>query len=202
MSGRRRKSRELALQLLYQNDLAGTEPEEMFLRTEEYSGARPDVTLDTSSGALRISQNSDFGLFQSRHFALDLQISSSVRWDVTVNTGTAADSFNLSNINLGSLDINTGASREDITLGLPKGQVPITINGGALSVYLHRPAGAEASVQVTGGAVSLAGDGRQQHGIGNESWQSGGYDNAADAYRVEVNGGACTVTMDANSPPG
>jgi N utilization substance protein B len=43
MSGRRRKSRELALQLLYQNDLAGTEPEEMFLRTDEYSGARPDV---------------------------------------------------------------------------------------------------------------------------------------------------------------
>ena len=43
MSGRRRKSRELALQLLYQNDLAGTSPEEMFLRTDEYSGARPDV---------------------------------------------------------------------------------------------------------------------------------------------------------------
>jgi N utilization substance protein B len=43
MSGRRRKARELALQLLYQNDLAGTEPGEMFAHTEEYVEARPDV---------------------------------------------------------------------------------------------------------------------------------------------------------------
>jgi transcription antitermination protein NusB len=43
VSGRRRKSRELALQLLYQNDLAGTPPEEMFRRTEEFLEARPDV---------------------------------------------------------------------------------------------------------------------------------------------------------------
>jgi transcription antitermination protein NusB len=43
MSGRRRKARELALQLLYQNDLAGTEPGEMFAHTEEFVEARPDV---------------------------------------------------------------------------------------------------------------------------------------------------------------
>ncbi len=43
MSGRRRKSRELALQLLYQWDIAGTGPEEMFRLTEEYTQARPDV---------------------------------------------------------------------------------------------------------------------------------------------------------------
>jgi len=43
MSGRRRKARELALQLLYQNDLAATPPEEMFLRTEEFLIARPEV---------------------------------------------------------------------------------------------------------------------------------------------------------------
>lgn len=43
MSGRRRKSRELALQLLYQNDLVGTAPSEMFERTEEYVEAKPEV---------------------------------------------------------------------------------------------------------------------------------------------------------------
>lgn len=43
MSGRRRRARELALQLLYQRDLAGTQPEEMFVRTEEYTNATPDV---------------------------------------------------------------------------------------------------------------------------------------------------------------
>jgi N utilization substance protein B len=43
MSGRRRKARELALQLLYENDLAGTPPEEMFRHTDEYVNARADV---------------------------------------------------------------------------------------------------------------------------------------------------------------
>ncbi len=43
MSGRRRRARELALQLLYQRDIARTEPEEMFARTEEYVSAAPEV---------------------------------------------------------------------------------------------------------------------------------------------------------------
>ena len=43
MSGRRRKARELALQLLYQNDMAGTGAEEMFERTGEYAEAVPEV---------------------------------------------------------------------------------------------------------------------------------------------------------------
>jgi N utilization substance protein B len=43
MSGRRRKARELALQLLYQNDLTGNPPDEMYLRTEEFLLARPEV---------------------------------------------------------------------------------------------------------------------------------------------------------------
>ena len=43
MSGRRRRARELALQLLYQRDIAGTSPEEMFARTDEYRNAAPEV---------------------------------------------------------------------------------------------------------------------------------------------------------------
>jgi len=43
LSGRRRKARELALQLLYQNDLAGTRADEMFERTGEYVDATPEV---------------------------------------------------------------------------------------------------------------------------------------------------------------
>ena len=43
MSGRRRKARELALQLLYQNDLAGTEPAEMFAWTQEFYEADAEV---------------------------------------------------------------------------------------------------------------------------------------------------------------
>ena len=170
--------------------------EDLYHAHIQYSGSRPEVSLDRSSGDLHISQSSSFGLFQNRRFVLDLQINAKVRWNINANSGAANDTFNLAAATVGSIDLNTGASREDIFLGKPAGIVPITINGGALTVHLHRPAGTAASVSVSGGALSLNADGRQHGGIGSLSWESSGFEGATDAYRVEVNGGACTVTID------
>jgi hypothetical protein len=162
-----------------------------------YSGPKPEVSFDRSSGRLQISQSNSGFAFQSRRFTLDLQISSSVQWKITSNGGASTETFNLGSVPVGSMDINTGASREDITLGAPSGAVPITINGGALTVHLHRPPGTGASVTVSGGAVSLDFDGHQNHAIGNVQDSNG---SGSDTYRVEVSGGACTVTMDTNAP--
>lgn len=163
----------------------------------DFSGPKPQVILDTSSGRLKISQSGgSFGLFRTTRFTLRLLIDSSLPWTISTNSGAATSTYNLADVHVGSIDINTGASREDITLGRPSGIVPVTVNGGALTVSLHRPAGIAASVKVSGGAVSLGADGEQHRGIGNQSWQSSGYEGATDAYRVDVNGGACTVTID------
>jgi hypothetical protein len=171
---------------------------DLYHATMDYSGTKPDVSLDRSSGTLTISQgNTGFSVFQTRRFTLDLQINSSIPWTITSNGGASTETFRLSSVPLKSMDINTGASREDITLGSPSGPVPITINGGALTVNLHRPPSAGASVSVSGGAVSLNFDGRQSHAIGNLNESKG---SGTDTYRVEVSGGACTVTMDANAP--
>jgi hypothetical protein len=165
----------------------------------EYSGPVPDVNLDRSTGKLKISQgNTSFGVFRSRNFSLDIHLNSTLPWSIAANSGAATDTFQLANVNVRSIDVNTGASREEITLGKPSGVVPITVNGGALTIHLHRPPGTPASVKVSGGAVNLDADGQQHRGIGNQSWQSAGYEGAADAYRVEINGGACTVGIDAS----
>jgi hypothetical protein len=165
-----------------------------------YSGSKPEVSLDRSDGTLTISQgNSGFSVFQTRHFTLDLQINSSVPWAISSNGGASTETYKLASIPLKSMDLNTGASRDDITLGTPTGVVPITINGGALTVNLHRPAGTGASVSVSGGAVSLNFDGHQNHAVGDLQQSTG---NQSDMYRVEVSGGACTVTMDTNAPSG
>jgi len=161
----------------------------------QYSGSKPDVSLDRSNGTLQISQANGFA-FTTRRFTLDLQLSPSIPWTITSNAGASTETYNLAAVHIGSLDINTGASREDITLGPPSGAVPITINGGALTVHIHRPAGAGTSVKVSGGAISLDFDGHQQRAIGSLNQ---GSVTGPDMYRVEVNGGACTVTIDANA---
>ena len=162
-----------------------------------YSGPKPEVTFDRSSGRLQISQSSSGFAFQSRRFTVDLEVNANVQWKITTSEGASTDTFNLGGVPVGSIDINTGASREDITLGMPSGVVPITINGGALTVHIHRPPGSGASAAVSGGAVSLDFDGRSHHAIGNVQDSAG---SGTDTYRIEVDGGACTVTVDPNGP--
>lgn len=166
-----------------------------------YSGRKPDVNLDASSGDLHISQGNTSGFFfQNRRFVLNLQLSPSVTWKITVDSGAATDTFNLTRVRVAGIELNTGASREEITLGNPSGTVPITINGGALTVNVHRPQGVAASVAVSGGAVSLTFDGRQSHAIGTLTAQTSNFDSASDRYEIQVNGGASTVTIDAGAP--
>ena len=165
-----------------------------------YSGPKPDVTLDKSTGELRLSQQGEFGIFGSRHLTIDLHISPSVTWSVSLNSGATNATFKLADVKVTSIESNTGAVRLDITVGPPKGIVAISANGGALTVRVHRPSGTEVSVQVSGGAVNLTADGHHTGAIGSARWQSDGYANAKDAYSIEVNGGACTVSVDTNGP--
>ena len=162
----------------------------------EYSGTKPAISLDRSTGNLRIFKNDDFAFFASRRFVLDLQLNSAVSWNLSTNAGSSNDSLNLSAVKVGSITLNAGASRTDITLGRPTGIVRISVDGGAITLRLHRPIGSEAFVHVSGGAVNLDADGRQLHGVGDESWQTAGYGGAADAYQVEISGGASTVIVD------
>jgi cell wall-active antibiotic response 4TMS protein YvqF len=163
----------------------------------EYNGPKPTISLDRGTGSLKISQsNNGFDFLRSQRFVLTLELNTGVTWSITENTGAATDTLNLSSLKVASMSLNTGASREDITLGPPSGSVSITINGGALTAQIHRPGGTPASVRVAGGAVTLDADGHHQGAIGNASYQTSDYDSAADRYDVSVNGGACTVTLD------
>jgi hypothetical protein len=171
--------------------------DDLFRAHIEYSGRKPDVSLDEATGDVHISQSNTSGFFlQSRRFSLTLQLNSSVPWGIAVNSGASSDAFMLSTVRVARIDVNTGASKEEITVGDPSGTVPITVNGGALTVNVHRPPGAAASVSVSGGAASLSFDGRQSKAVGTLTAQTSDYDHASDRYQIQVDGGADSVTVD------
>jgi hypothetical protein len=168
----------------------------------EYPGPKPDITFDGSTGALRISQNTNFPFgISSGRFSLSVQLNEEATWTVTENTGASKDRIKLPNVRVSAITVNTGASSEEMVLGQPNGIVPVDINGGALTVHIHRPSGAEASVRVSGGADSLDADGHSQHGIGDLRYDSSGF-GASDGCRITINGGACTVTVDTATQSG
>ena len=159
--------------------------------------------FDKATGALTVSQHTNFPFgFQNGHVTANIQLSSRVPWTISENTGASSDTIDLPQVKVAAISINTGASREDLTLGPPSGIVPVEVNGGALTVHVHRPSGTEASVAVSGGAVSLNADGTSHHAIGDLNYQSSGFGRASDAYRIKVNGGACTVTLDTSGASG
>lgn len=169
----------------------------------DYAGPKPDVHLDRPSGALTISQRgTSFPWVESRRFTLKLELNPGVPWSITLNTGASTTTLNVSQVHVKALTINTGASRDDVTLGPATGIVPVEVNGGALTVNVHRPSGTATSVSVSGGAVTLRADGKEQRGIGDLKYQTSGFDSAPNGYRIEVNGGASTVTLDATAPSG
>jgi hypothetical protein len=163
----------------------------------EYSGAKPRITLDHETGKLRIDQPSTNAFtFQSRRFVLNLELNPAIPWTITQNSGAATDTIKVPHLHLAALTLNTGAGRDEVTLGAPSGIVPIQVNGGSLTVRVHRPPATAVSVAVSGGAVTLSLDGRNRHAIGQAGDQSSGFGSAADGYRIQVNGGACNVTVD------
>lgn len=162
----------------------------------DYSGPAPSISFERNSGQVVISQNGGFHFLGSQRFALDMKLNTKVKWVIVVHSGAANDTYDFSKVQLKSLEDDTGASREDITLGRPTGEVPIDINGGALTVNVHRPNGTAADVRVSGGAVTLNFDGHVQHAVGSTEFGVA----ASDMFTVQVNGGACTVTMDTSAP--
>jgi len=73
---------------------------DLFRAHIEYSGRKPDVGLDSSTGEVHISQSNTSGLFfQNRRFVLSLQLNAGVPWKIAVNSGASSDTFNLSTAN-------------------------------------------------------------------------------------------------------
>ncbi len=177
------------------------ESNDLYRAHVDYTGQQPTVHFDASSHTLRIDQSDNgFNFFGNRKFAIALQLNQDVRWAITENSGAATITNDLAHMHLSSLNLNTGASKDDITLGTPSGTVRVEVDGGALTVHVHRPGGVAASLDVSGGALSVNADGHSYHAFGEVT--AGSLDTGADGYKIQVNGGACTVTLDTTAPSG
>ncbi len=166
---------------------------DLFKAQIQYSGPQPTVTVE-DGGRVVVRQDSHFGYVGRESLDVSIQLNTALPWSFAIHSGASRDVYDLSAVTVSSVEIDTGASTSDITLPVPHGNVPVRINGGAMTVHLHRPGGVAASVRVSGGTVSLTFDGERSDAVGAVGHSTAP---ASDMYSISVNGGACTVTMDA-----
>ncbi len=162
----------------------------------DHSGPEAEVRLDRSTGTVRVSQPVTWAIGAGRRLRIDAQLSDALPWNISCSTGAGRGVFDLASGQTAGFECKTGASRIELNLPAPKGEVPIRIDGGGLRVEIGRPKGTAMRCQATGGAVRLTADGMRQDGIGSREWRSQGFDAAADRYEVTVAGGATTVDVE------
>jgi DNA-binding MarR family transcriptional regulator len=126
----------------------------------------------------------------------NVALNASLPWAVEVVGGANKLTGDLEALDLRSFDLTGGADSLRLTLGRPKGDVPIRLVGGANKVRIDRPTGVAVRLRVMGGAAGIDLD-RQRLGAtgGPTVLESTGAASADDRYEVEITGGVVKVQI-------
>ena len=126
----------------------------------------------------------------------ELELSTRHRWRIKVQAPTWNTVLDATGLDLAEIVVDGGATRVDCLLPPPRGEVPITVAGGAVGVRLRRPPGVKVLVQASAGALQLRLDGRAITAtISDLHWESDG-PATDDHYLLRVSGGATRVTLE------
>jgi DNA-binding MarR family transcriptional regulator len=131
-----------------------------------------------------------------RKRSADLALTTAIPWTVDVVGGAHKLSGDFQGIDLRGFDITGGADSLRLSLGQPRGELPIRVLGGANKVRIDRPAGVPARIIVDGGAAGIELD-RQRLGstAGHIVLESNMPKDAKDLVVVEVSGGVAKLQV-------
>ena len=132
--------------------------------------------------------------WSGRDLRADFTINTRVPWDLEVVGGANKLQGKLSDVHLRSFELTSGVNQLRLTLGPPRGDVPIRLPSSN-QVRIERPAGTAIRLQISGGAANVEFDGMKLGAQSHPSLASTGAENAADRYSVEIGGGVARVTV-------
>ena len=161
---------------------------------------KPDVTLDTATGAVNVNLPGRSGFqwgTENDHRSVDLVLDDQLPWAIGLNSGASQTSLDLSALKVSSVTVKSGASSVKMTLPKPTGTVPISVSGGATHLTIERPAGTPIRVTSSGGATSLDVDGQHFAGLFNsgQNFVSPAYSSATDRYDITIESGASSIQI-------
>jgi len=136
--------------------------------------------------------------------SIDVQIAQGVKWDVAVVKGARQIKLDLGTAKLGSVELNGGADKADVTLPKPDGELVAKIPTGLAEADIHLLPGVLTRAVFAKGAGQATVDGDKKVGLkpGAEMNGSGakkGYDSAKDRVRIDVTAGVGILVVDRNA---
>ena len=134
--------------------------------------------------------------FDWRKRRAEVTLNSSVPWSIDLNGGASRFTAYLEPVDLAGLEVTGGADKLGLSLGRPRGIVPVRITGGANRVQVERPAGVPIRLRLNGGLGKAEMDGRKVGGATGETiLESDGARSAKDLFEIEVLGGLAGIRI-------
>jgi len=164
------------------------------VRTPIDADVQPRVIADGNRIKLHLVPND-----QSGPGVVDIELHSSVRWQLRLTGGVAEHSIDLTGAELSGVDIVGGAARIELSLPAPDGTLPVRMTGGANQFLINAPDGPPAQVRFGAGAASATIDSRSHDGIAPGAVFTGqGWAGATDRYDIDAVAGLSVLTLQRN----
>jgi DNA-binding MarR family transcriptional regulator len=159
----------------------------------EFEGRTPRIQLDGDAVQVSFARPR---LFEARGQRGVLALAKGPEWDVQIRGGGARLRLELEDLSVSGVELTGGVSDIAVALPRPVGRRRVRITGGASTLTLSRPAGVAVRLQLTGGAAKVVFDAQRLGAAGGETrLESDGFAEAADAWEIEVSGGASALTV-------
>jgi len=149
----------------------------------------------TTEVRLRDPDKADFP-FVPNTYSHDWTVALSPRvpLDLRVESGASAMDLDLSNLQVASLDIKTGAAGVKVTLPQAAGRTTASIHAGAAGIDVTVPEGVAARIHANGALSGLTID-QSRFPRSNGHYQSPNYDTATNRVDLNVDAGVSGVTI-------
>lgn len=124
----------------------------------------------------------------------DVRFNASVPLELKCETGASRNVFDLRDLRVTDLELETGASTSEITLPASAGYTRVRVEAGAARVDLRVPGGVAARIKTSGALTSVRIDETRFPGFDNR-YQSPDYDSAANKVDIEIETGVGAVSI-------
>ncbi len=160
-------------------------------------GVNPKSSLTNNMLHVRLRTAEEFwNWWPGQSLDWDIRLNRDIPLSLKVDTGASASIFDLSDLKVTDLDVDSGASSTEITLPSNAGNTRVDIDTGASSLKIHVPNGVAARIRVKSGVAAVNVSGSRFPRIDKELYQSADYSTAANRADITVDAGVGTIDVD------